>query len=1313
MGQMYRAFLFVFCFVGLAVVWGTVEPVRAQVITNPNQITGLYEITNADPEILELVDFTRLSVRADSIDHDPVLRSTLQNGVGVSPTARSFELTVEAGEPGAGIAYQLRFTHVQVGSSITNGPRPITEPVEPAPAQVEPIHIQECLGLVRVSTVDQDSGEPVRVHELRAHAYPQRETGFRTQRAVNSVRNTDALGLLFPEDGIPVEIDIRVWYRNDPSLDLILLEQTFEIAGPYCDQIFELTMEVPEDTRPPLVFGTVTGSFDIVGEEVHQVRLDTTRGRNYYAPFPTVFEDDEMPVGDQRVYFRNIFSGRGYEYQSSRTPTRFEVPIVANETTDLGDTFVMIPGRLQADFHLVGPPDAISGSGLSCLADLHRDIDQDDDGDDIPDSLNFAFGSYLSIGGSAAMAPGASRAASGAYGFRAFSGDYEPVLAEHRGAVDLALTHLNNENALWQRPWVRYRFVDVDPSDPEGYIDSWANWRDRLQDETLTRAGEISQLRDQRVCFSEVRMHFRSLSGSFYDPRLTGPGDFEGTDFSGLAASYEITNISAYGTPTTKPTASDQGLVRMCLPQGSYELTPTIQAVNPDGTVSNQTLQALNLEVGCRQVLDFRSDLQVALDHVPRCVPDPSLTLTGAIHGTFGIESIVAEVDGAPVTGCGADCGENPSYAIPVLLNPCTNSLSVTATDSEGGAASAATTSSVDTAPPTLGACPDVEAQATDENGAVVSFGLGATDACDGNVPVICDFPSGSLFPVGQTLVSCQAFDSCSFADACSFRVTVLPADGEVEPDPENTVCTDETFDGSELDVPWQLGSVGDGDSGAASLSGGVLRLTGTGSSLYHGPEDHGVFLWREAEPGDFRAELEVVAPSVPAAGGEYRKATLMVRSGPDADAPRIAVSYVPGFPGGAAVMFDVRFADGSAQELGSTVPGVELPVRLAVERRGTAWTVYMAQEGQPWVRPAGAQGGSVDLDLGESPRVGPMVTSYDLTTPVTFDFGEFSLCKPNPHMPGTTGTCNVAEQRDVLFLLDQSGSLARELSDGVTQGQATRWILQDAVRAIHGNGDHRLALVSASADPVSFTQPLIEVSTVEDFTTDGSAVESALLMLADPDPESPTPLAHGLRAAKQLLDDRADTGRTPVLVWVTDGLSTIDGDGNGPVFYPEAEVRALDLRLQDGSYLSRGEMAWSGDFNPILGTFMGEVTADVMAELEALQRDYPDLRVLTLHTGTASDPGYAQLGQYGMLSLDELSSLSLVVTRAGRHWRLRQGPEQLDIPVDAVGADALFDAFARLPGLNSARLLTALESLEPGEITLWSNDTRPALTPE
>lgn len=82
-----------------------------------------------------------------------------------------------------------------------------------------------------------------------------------------------------------------------------------------------------------------------------------------------------------------------------------------------------------------------------------------------------------------------------------------------------------------------------------------------------------------------------------------------------------------------------------------------------------------------------------------------------------------------------------------------------------------------------------------------------------------------------------------------------------------------------------------------------------------------------------------------------------------------------------------------------------------------------------------------------------------------------------------------------------------------------------------------------------------------------------------------------------------------------------------------------------------------------------------------------------------------------GTVSLDDLDHLVLVVERTGRHWRLVEGPQRLDIPVDAVGADQLFDAFTQLNGLSSGQLLDALESLTPGEITLWTAPRHPGLT--
>jgi hypothetical protein len=52
-----------------------------------------------------------------------------------------------------------------------------------------------------------------------------------------------------------------------------------------------------------------------------------------------------------------------------------------------------------------------------------------------------------------------------------------------------------------------------------------------------------------------------------------------------------------------------------------------------------------------------------------------------------------------------------------------------------------------------------------------------------------------------------------------------------------------------------------------------------------------------------------------------------------------------------------------------------------------------------------------------------------------------------------------------------------------------------------------------------------------------------------------------------------------------------------------------------------------------------------------------------------------------------------------------------LVIPVDAAGAEALFDAFTALPGLGAKRLLAARRTLRTGTQTLWRRDDLPALT--
>ena len=79
-----------------------------------------------------------------------------------------------------------------------------------------------------------------------------------------------------------------------------------------------------------------------------------------------------------------------------------------------------------------------------------------------------------------------------------------------------------------------------------------------------------------------------------------------------------------------------------------------------------------------------------------------------------------------------------------------------------------------------------------------------------------------------------------------------------------------------------------------------------------------------------------------------------------------------------------------------------------------------------------------------------------------------------------------------------------------------------------------------------------------------------------------------------------------------------------------------------------------------------------------------------------------AQIAYYGprvggFVGLPDLSEVRLLTLRGRRIWKLKQGDGQLlHIPVEAQGAEALFDAFAALPGIDMGALVAALGSDAP-----------------
>jgi hypothetical protein len=65
-----------------------------------------------------------------------------------------------------------------------------------------------------------------------------------------------------------------------------------------------------------------------------------------------------------------------------------------------------------------------------------------------------------------------------------------------------------------------------------------------------------------------------------------------------------------------------------------------------------------------------------------------------------------------------------------------------------------------DTRPPDFFTSVPPPQEATGPDGAPVSFSFSAVDRVDGPVPVICDRTSGSVFPIGRTIMNCSTTDS-------------------------------------------------------------------------------------------------------------------------------------------------------------------------------------------------------------------------------------------------------------------------------------------------------------------------------------------------------------------------------------------------------------------------------------------------------------------------------------------------------------------------------------------------------------------------
>ena len=151
--------------------------------------------------------------------------------------------------------------------------------------------------------------------------------------------------------------------------------------------------------------------------------------------------------------------------------------------------------------------------------------------------------------------------------------------------------------------------------------------------------------------------------------------------------------------------------------------------------------------------------------NVPANITTPQTSSTGAVVNYSASASDL--VDGSIVPTCVPASGS--TFTVGTAVVTCT----ATDTHNNTGSASFNVTVTADQTAPVLTLPSDITVDTTNNPGTIVNFTAIAFDAIDGSVPVTCVPASGSLFPIGQTLVNCSATDLHGNTATGSFNVIV------------------------------------------------------------------------------------------------------------------------------------------------------------------------------------------------------------------------------------------------------------------------------------------------------------------------------------------------------------------------------------------------------------------------------------------------------------------------------------------------------------------------------------------------------------
>lgn len=783
-----------------------------------NTIQGVVQFVNVDPDIVALLGapgnegMKDLVIYAYSAPPDSLQAIKILSGV--DKLSVPYALTVAAND--VPLVYDVYPTLTLDGGleeywPLLQASAPLTSNSPPAT-----VNFDECVALLELRYVD-TAGQPVAALGGRALAF-ETATGLWRARYESQPPGRTGNFLVVPS-GVEFTIDIEVNTGTDLYLDRLTHAESHTMTLA-CEEKPVLTITIPD----AITLGRVIGNVNLIGlsepllegyAELITRPVLKARGPSGNQRYAGV--EGELPGADLTRAFalENLVPsaawglhaemqfGTGYRFQYFVTPALGTglnpgAEVTAGGTTDLADQFVMNPAKLTGTITLTGPPEF--GDEVSALRGLYRAADYDLDLDGLPDGVGSVGigGSVVTVLGVDELAPGATLSTVGAAASASYAGAFNPVTSAFEGDYEVALGSLDNQPGVWKQDSLTVQILHLGTNggpyvDQALYISEDQPWQGVLAPgETATR--------DLNYGFAEICYRIKSPA-RFYNARIAASYGYH-TNYDGvgnIVSSYRVYVGSAYGQSGGPEAATNEALITLYVPAGSYSFRPAISVVDTDGGVSEVQLPPIDIAVVAEERYCVEECLSIVFTP-PVCTPNFGFltfvdafsceaTLTNLSLTTrplvdpsirLGYSDIrILEPIGMARTTLRTGHGLFPEFDGYLPAHPEyyeTMVITAVARDNKGRVATRSIVVHYDQTAPTLNCPGDLSVASPDGAGVPVEFTVTATD--DRPEPLRgpdCVPPSGSVFPVGTTTVTCTASDLCRNTNTCTFSVTVTP----------------------------------------------------------------------------------------------------------------------------------------------------------------------------------------------------------------------------------------------------------------------------------------------------------------------------------------------------------------------------------------------------------------------------------------------------------------------------------------------------------------------------------------------------------